>query len=189
MTQVNKTNATNNPMVIAKASLVKPVMLSTEICEGITKGTKQSLGAGKTKTKTVDLMVAGGVKSFMLASADKGNKSPYAELQGQVKSAIISAFDLDVQALLAKESKTLSDMEKGVKRYWQQQIGSEFAYYRRALVKREEKANAGDAEKSTPVEMYFKCFESALERLAKLENCEFDIVAHKAMINKLLADK
>jgi hypothetical protein len=69
------------------------------------------------------------------------------------------------------------------------QIGSEFAYYRRALAKREESAERGEVEKSSPVEMYFKELKSALDRLAKLENLEFDLVAHTSALKKLLADK
>jgi hypothetical protein len=45
------------------------------------------------------------------------------------------------------------------------------------------------AEKSTPVQMYFKDLESALERLGKLENLPFDLVKHTSAIKKLLADK
>jgi hypothetical protein len=37
--------------------------------------------------------------------------------------------------------------------------------------------------------MYFKDLASAKARLEKLENAEFDIVLHKAGINKLLGDK
>ena len=185
MTSVNKTSALNNPMAIAKASLVKAQVISTEIADLITKGTKKSLDTVKTKSKTVDLMQASGLKSFDLDLGDK-TKS---ELHDSIKRAIVLGFDLDAQALLAKESKTLSDFEKATKRALGMQIGSEFAYYRRALAKREESAERGEVEKSSPVEMYFKELKSALDRLAKLENLEFDLVAHTSALKKLLADK
>jgi hypothetical protein len=185
MKQVNITSALNNPMVIAKASLVKAQVISTEIADLITKGTKKSLDTAKTKSKTVDLMQAQGLKSFDL---DLGDKTKV-ELHDSIKRAIVLGFDLDAQALLAKESKTLSDFEKATKRALGMQIGSEFAYYRRALAKREESAERGEVEKSSPVEMYFKELKSALDRLAKLENLEFDLVAHTSALKKLLADK
>jgi hypothetical protein len=185
MKQVNITTALNNPMVIAKASLVKAQVISTEIADLITKGTKKSLDTAKTKSKTVDLMQAQGLKSFDL---DLGDKTKV-ELHDSIKRAIVLGFDLDAQALLAKESKTLSDFEKATKRALGMQIGSEFAYYRRALAKREESAERGEVEKSSPVEMYFKELKSALDRLAKLENLEFDLVAHTSALKKLLADK
>ena len=161
MNQVNITTALNNPMAKAKGALVKGKVIGAEIADLITKGTKKSLDTAKTKSKTVDLMQAQGLKSF----------------------------DLEAQALLAKESKTLSDFEKATKRALGMQIGSEFAYYRRALAKREESAERGEVEKSTPVEMYFKDLKSALDRLSKLENMDFDLVQHTTAIKKLLADK
>lgn len=185
MNQVNITTALNNPMAKAKASLVKGKVIGAEIADLITKGTKKSLDTAKTKSKTVDLMQAQGLKSYDLDLSNKDN----ADLHNSIKQAIILGFDLEAQALLAKESKVLSDFEKATKRALGMQIGSEFAYYRRALAKREESAERGEVEKSSPVEMYFKDLKSALDRLTKLESIEFDLVQHTSAIKKLLADK
>jgi hypothetical protein len=179
------TSALNNPMVVATQALVKGKVIGSEIVDLITKGTKKSLDTAKTKSKTVDLMQAQGLKSYDLDLSNKAN----VELHNQIKGAIVLGFDLDAQALLAKESKVLSDFEKATKRALGMQIGSEFAYYRRALAKREESAQRGEVEKSTPVEMYFKDLQSALDRLAKLEELDFDLVQHTSAIKKLLADK
>jgi hypothetical protein len=186
MSQVkNATSALNNPMAIATGALVKGKVIGSEIVDLITKGTKKSLDTAKTKSKTVDLMQAQGLKSFDLDLSNKSNT----ELHNQIKGAIVLGFDLDAQALLAKESKVLSDFEKATKRALGMQIGSEFAYYRRALAKREESAERGQAEKASPVEMYFKDLQSALDRLAKLEELDFDLVQHTSALKKLLADK
>lgn len=186
MNQVNITTALNNPMAKAKGALVKAQVISAEIADLITKGTKKTLETAKTKSKTVDLMQAQGLKSFDL---DLSNKDK-AELCDSIKRAIILGFDLESQALLAKETKVLTtEMEKATKRALQQQVGSEFAYYRRALAKREESAERGAVDKATPVEMYFKDLQSALDRLTKLESMEFDLVAHTSTLKKLLADK
>jgi hypothetical protein len=185
MKQVNITSALNNPMALATQALVKGKVISTEIAELITKATKKSLDTAKTKKQTVDLMESQGLKSFDL---DLGNKEK-APLCDSIKRAIVLGFTAEAQALLAKESKTLSDLEKATKRALGMQIGSEFAYYRRALAKREESAERGEVEKSSPVEMYFKDLKSALDRLAKLEELDFDLVQHTSALKKLLADK
>jgi hypothetical protein len=185
MTQVNTTSALNNPMAKAKASLVKAQVISADIATLITKGTKKSLDASKTKKQTVDLMETSGIKSYDL---DLSNKDK-AEFCDSIKRAIVLGFDLDAQALLAKETKTLSDLEKATKRALGMQIGSEFAYYRRALVERERIAIEGKAEKASKVQMYFKDLQSALDRLVDLENMDFDLVAHKSALNKLMVDK
>ena len=175
----------NNPMAIATQALVKAQVISTEIADLITKATKKSLDTAKTKKQTVDLMESQGLKSFDL---DLGNKEK-APLCDSIKRAIVLGFTLEAQSLLAKESKTLSDIEKATKRALGMQIGSEFAYYRRALAKREESAERGAVDKSTPQEMYFKDLQSALYRLTKLESMDFDLVQHTSALKKLLADK
>jgi hypothetical protein len=185
MNSVNTITALNNPMAKAVKALIKGKTIGAEISDMITKGTKKSLDTAKTKSKTVDLMQAQGLKSYDLDLSNKDN----ADLHDSIKRAIILGFDADSQALLAKESKVLSDFEKATKRALIMQVGSEFGYYRRALAKREDKATTGDTDKSTPVQMYFKDLESALERLTKLENMDFDLVVHTSTLKKLLADK
>lgn len=190
MKQVNETNALNNPMAqTVKALKAKVVNISSKTSSLITQATKQTVGVKQTKALTLDALQADGIRSFMLDMPKQKKANPYPELHSSVKLAIVSALDEDIQTLLAKETKTLSDMEKGVKRYWQQQVGSEFAYYRRELKKREERSTRENNEKATPVEMYFKDLQSALDRLAKLEELDFDLVAHTSALKKLLQDK
>jgi hypothetical protein len=190
MSQVNNTTALNNPIAKGTAKLkAEAIKLTTEISASITEGTKKTLGAALTKKKTVDLMVAQKIKSAHLELASKS----YADLHKQIKQAIVLGFTADDQALLLKETKTLSAGEKTNKRLAQQQIGSEFAYYRRALVEREKRESAeaegGIAEKATPVEMYFKDLQSGADRLSKLESVPFDLLQHISTLKKLLADK
>jgi hypothetical protein len=186
----NATTALNNPITKGvKKLMADTVVIGAKTADLITASTKKQLGVASSKKMTLDALQADKVKSFMLDAPAKGQKPAYPELVNQIRVAIVSAFDADLQVLLKKEPKTLSDMEKGVKRYWQQQIGSEFAYYRRELKKREDRETAGDKEKSTDVEMYFKDLASAKARLEKLENAEFNIVEHKDKIEMLLADK
>ena len=190
MKQVNITTALDNPIAKGTAKLkADAIKLTAEISASITEGTKKTIGATLTKSKTLDLMQAQKIKSAHLDLAAKS----YGDLHKQIKQAIVLGFSADTQALLLKETKTLSDGEKINKRMAQQQIGSEFAYYRRELAKREEretaKAEGGTAEKSTPVEMYFKDLQSALERLGKLEDVDFDIITHKDYLDNLLSSK
>jgi hypothetical protein len=186
----NVTTALNNPISKGVAKLkADTVVIGAKTADLITASTKKQLGVASSKKQTLDALQADGVKSFMLDSPAKGQKPAYPELVNQIRVAIVSAFDGDLQTLLKKEAKTLSDMEKGVKRYWQMQIGSEFAYYRRELRKREDREIAGDKDKSTPVDMYFKDLQSALDRLTKLEGVSFDVTAHTKVIKAMLADK
>jgi hypothetical protein len=183
MKQVNITTALNNPMAIATGALIKAKVITGETADKIAKGTKKGIEANLTKKQAVDLMEADQIKSYDLDLSDK-TKS---ELCDSIKRAIVLGFDLGAQALLAKETKVLTDLEKGTKRALQQMIGSEFAYYRRALKERERIAIEGKSTEKTSAEgMYFKDLLSALDRLGKLESASFKITEHKASIKKLL---
>jgi hypothetical protein len=184
------TTALNNPIAKgAKATKAQVVNISSKTSGLITQSTKGTVAVKQTKALTLDSLQSDGIKSFMLDIPKQKKANAFAELHSSVKLAIVSALDSDIQALLGKEPKTLSDMDKGVKRYWQQQVGSEFAYYRRELKKREEREGRENNDKATPVEMYFKDLQSALDRLAKLEELDFDLVQHTTTLKKLLADK
>jgi hypothetical protein len=190
MNQVNETTVLNNPIAKAnKALKAKAINISSKTIGLITKATKETVGVKQTKALTLDSLQADGIRSYMLEVTKQKKANPYPELHDSVKLAIVSALDEDIQALLKKEPKTLSDMEKGVKRFWQQQVGSEFAYYRRELKKREEREGRENNDKATPEEMYFKVLEDAQARLLKLEDIDFDLIAHTTALKKLLADK
>jgi hypothetical protein len=190
MNQVNETTALNNPMAKTnKALKAKAKAISAKTSDLITKATKGVIGVRGVKALTLDALQADGIKSFDLEIPKQKKANANEGLHNSIKIAIISAFADDVQALLKKEPKTLEDMERSNKRYWQQQIASEFAYYRRELKKREERESKENDEKATPVEMYFKTLQNALDRLTKLEELDFDLVAHTSALKKLLADK
>jgi len=184
------TTALNNPIAKgAKATKAQVVNISSKTSGLITDSTKKQVGVKQTKALTLDSLQADGIKSFMLEMPKQKKANQFESLHSSIKLAIVSALDDDIQALLKKEPKTLSDMEKGVKRFWQQQVGSEFAYYRRELKKREVRAERDNNDKATPVQMYFRDLESAQARLLKLEELDFDLVAHTTALKKLLADK
>ena len=192
MTKVSKaveSSVLNNPITKATKALVKGVVLSSSTVQSITGSVKgQIVQKGKWK-QTLDNLQAEGVKSFMLDKSTKGKNNPNAELHKQVNSAIVAGYDADMQALLAKETKTLSDMDKKIKRLTQMEVGAYFTYIRNQLKKRETDSVKNSTEKASPVDMYFKDLQSALDRLAKLEDVDFSVVEHKKSISNMLQDK
>lgn len=163
----------------------KMLTISTQTAKLIAIGTKKHQDAIKTKKQAVDLLVAEGYKSFDFDLYDKTKK----EFCDSVKAAIVLGFSLEARELLVKETKTLSDVEKGVKRYLVQQIGSEFNYYKKALVNREANPTSEKSEKANDLVMYFRFLKDALDRLPKLENAGFSIMDHKSALEGLLSDK
>lgn len=101
----------------------------------------KTLRAAKDKTKTIDLLVADGVTSDMLKAPAKGADTAFFD---SVKAAIVLGFTAANQALLKKDTKSLSDQQKSDKRYWQQQIGALTNDLYRAMVRREAQAASGN---------------------------------------------
>jgi hypothetical protein len=99
--------------------------------------------------KLADAYHADGVTTAMLELPEKGTTSKYADLHLQIKSAIMLSFEKDTQALIAKESKTLSEIMQGTKAHWIRQIGSKYSKIQTHLLKFENIANGTAEEKKT----------------------------------------
>ena len=79
-----------------------------------------------------------GITSLMLVKPERGEKSPFEKLHKGVERAIFESFDDDIKELLIKETKTLSKVEQGTKRYWNSQIASYFGKIRTHVKNKEE---------------------------------------------------
>jgi hypothetical protein len=110
-----------------------------------------SAKADKAKVKTLDILQAEGFVSTDFVAPDKGKDRA---LYDGLKAAVIFGFEVKVQTLLAKDTKTLDDDTKKVKKMWQQQIGSRMTDLKNGLAKRENP----EGEKETA------SFESRLKR-------------------------
>ena len=128
---------------------MKATKLSTAAAKQIGTYSSKSLTAAKDKVKTIDLLVADGVSSDMLKAPAKGADTAFFD---SVKAAIVTGFTATNQALLKKDTKTLSDQQKSDKRYWQQQVGALVNDLQRAMVRREAQAaesNGAGADKAS----------------------------------------
>ena len=125
------------------------VKLSTATVNAIGTWSGKSREADNAKTKAVDALFADGVTAAMLVAPAKGESTV---LFDSVKVSIVLGFTATVQALLKKDTKGLSEAQKGDKRYWQQQIGSKMKDLRNALTRRETQGAESDgagSDKST----------------------------------------
>jgi hypothetical protein len=97
----------------------------------------------KQRLKPLDVLQAEGFVSTDFVAPAKGKDRA---LYDSLKAAVVLGFEVRVQTLLAKDTKTLDDDAKKVKREWQQQIGSRMTDLKNGLAKREnpegEKATA-----------------------------------------------
>ena len=126
------------------------VKLSTATISAIGAWSGSTLKADKSKVKAVDALHADGVTADMLKAPGKDEPRTLYE---SVCIGIVTGFAANVQALLKKDTKSLSEAQKKDKRYWQQQIGSKLKDLRNALARRERDASGesdgAEADKST----------------------------------------
>lgn len=130
---------------------VAPMVLSPKTFELTTLTVKGDYQQDAKWKKLADCYHADGITTAMLELPKKGETAKYADLHAQVKSAIVLSFEKDTQALLQKESKTLSEIMQGTKSHWIKQIGSKYAKIQKHLLKFENVENGVVEEKtSTP---------------------------------------
>ena len=130
-----------------------------------------------------DSYQADGVKSSMLDKpAKKTDANPNATLQFQIQQAIIKALPATWQALLAKDTKTLSESDKQEKRYAQQQVGSKYGKIKRHLEKLENPNSSAPRVTRSAVERIIDSLNDAIEVAEKIEEPNFDIAGFKKIV-------
>jgi hypothetical protein len=137
---------------------------------------------------TSDSLRGDGITSTMLASPKKGEENVYENLQFQIKnSGIVPSFTKEVQALLVKDTKTLSDTDKATKRYWQQQVGSLYNKVRSHLAKAENEASGVVRVAKTDIEKIKASLLDAYDRARKIEEPNFDVIAFGKLVKQASA--
>lgn len=165
-------NATINP--VSKA--VSAVLSETTVKDITTTIKADRTTANKWK-KLSDEIVADGVTSAMLAKVKKGEHNPHETLQYQINTAIFDSFDKDVQELIKKDTKTLSQIDKGIKAYWGKQIASYYGKIARYVVQSEKEAEDGTNARvpKTKEERIKGHIDDALRIAKSLETATFSI--------------
>jgi hypothetical protein len=118
-----------------------------ETCINVVKGyVAQATKTDKVRISMADTLHAEGVTAAMCTAPAKGEDRTFFD---SLKAAVVLGFTAQVQGLLAKPTKGLTDQQKTDKRYWQQQIGARVNDITRALAKREAQDEDGDGANNT----------------------------------------
>jgi len=147
----NKSNALAQATKVLTGATTKvtPLVLSLKTFELTTLTVKGDYAQDAKWKKLADAYHADSITTAMLELPKKGETSKFADLHTQIKSAIVLSFEKDTQELLAKESKTLSEIMQGTKAHWIRQIGSKYSKIQTHLLKFENVANGTAEEKKT----------------------------------------
>jgi anion-transporting ArsA/GET3 family ATPase len=141
----------------------KQITLDNVTLAAITEAVKADAQSDNKWEKLRDLLMSKGVTAKMLETEDKGGDP---EMVTQVKTAIVAGFTKSEQAILIKETKTLDDASKLLKRETQQKIGSKLARVRKLISEKEDK------NEKTDFELIQKALESVVNKLQKMESAE-----------------
>ena len=133
-----------------------------------------SAKADKAKVKTLDVLQSEGLVSADFVSPEKGQDRA---LYDSLKAAVVFGFEVKVQTLLVKDVKTLDELAKIDRKYWQQQIGSKMKDLRNGLAKREKIEDGEEGEGVATFESRLKRdLTKYIAQIEKGEAFEFTVV-------------
>lgn len=159
--------------------------LNTATATRITAAVSASSKADKSMVSAIDTLIAEGFKSTdFISPKTKDTKSTASEeLFEAINAAIIKGFPAPTQALLIKNTKSLSDSQKASKRYAQQQIGAKRNDFKSAMEKRNKKEIEGSTSRTrTPDQRIRDSLNDILKVCAGLEEPKFDIIKMRAQV-------
>ena len=135
--------------------------------------------AAETKTgKALDDMHASGLKSTDTLSPNtkKDNGSTASpELYEGLKVCVVAGFSAYAQKLLKAATKSLSDVDKSAKKYWQEQIGARLNDIRKGLERREGKADDRAPQQPKSPEDKIRAMIESIEKIVQgAEGLTFD---------------
>ena len=185
MTTKSNALAQATKVLTGATTKVTPLVLSLKTFELTTLTVKGDYAQDAKWKKLADAYHSDGITTAMLELPKKGETAKYADLHTQIKSAIVLSFEKDTQALLAKESKTLSEIMQGTKAHWVRQIGSKYSKIQTHLLKFENVENGVIVEKTTTPKlpktregkiMYY--LDHAIREMQAMETPKQDVTKH-----------
>ena len=112
------------------------------------------------------------------------------ENRNRVRAIVISNLDKDVQKLLATDTKSLSQMDKGNKAYQQEQVGSLKGKLEKKLRDREEQETMTEEQqtakaKKTLHQRLQKALDEVITKYQGIEKPDFDVTECVKLLNQV----
>ena len=104
----------------------------------------------KATKSAVDLLIADGFDKPTDYIGPKSKESTiHIDEWNALRAAVVLGFFKEIQTLLAKPIKSVSDLDKPTRRYWQAQIGARIADFKKQVTKRQDGSDgAGSRNRS-----------------------------------------
>ena len=152
--------------------------LETTTIDRVSKAVASSILADKHGTAAIDSLVADGFDkpSDFVSPKSQGSTVSVEEFNA-INEAIVLGFSADIQRLLAKPVKSLTDAQKTTRRYWQQQIGAKRNDFKRGMQRRIDAASPdGGASRTRTIDEWFRDMANdCIKKCRAAEEAPFDI--------------
>lgn len=161
--------------------------LSQNTATLVAKAVSSSIRADKAGVAALDALIADGFdKPTDYVSPKSDGSTVSVEEFNALNGAIVMGFNADIQKLLEKPVKSLTDAQKTTRRYWQQQIGARRNDFKRQLTKRLDADNSdGAGSRNRTVEQRIRDnLNDVIKVCQNAEEATFDITD---MVNKVKA--
>ena len=163
--------------------------LQTTTIDRVSKAVASSILADKHGTAAIDSLIADGFdKPTDFVSPKSQGSTVSVEEFNAINEAIVLGFSADIQRLLAKPVKSLTDAQKTTRRYWQQQIGAKRNDFKRGMQRRIDAASPdGGASRTRTIDEWFRDMANdGIKKCRAAEEAPFEIEAMISAMNAVL---
>lgn len=163
--------------------------LQTTTIDRVSKAVASSILADKHGTAAIDSLIADGFdKPTDFVSPKSQGSTVSVEEFNAINDAIVLGFNADIQRLLAKPVKSLTDAQKTTRRYWQQQIGAKRNDFKRGMQRRIDAASPdGGASRTRTIDEWFRDMANdGIKKCRAAEEAPFDVSDMIAAMNAVL---
>ena len=163
--------------------------LNTATIDRVSKAVASSILADKHGTAAIDSLIADGFdKPTDFVSPKSQGSTVSVEEFNAINDAIVLGFSADIQRLLAKPVKSLTDAQKTTRRYWQQQIGAKRNDFKRGMQRRIDAASPdGGASRTRTIDEWFRDMANdGIKKCRAAEEAPFDVSDMIAAMNTVL---
>ena len=163
-----------------------PFVFSEEIEKKINEAYNLEVKTRNKWVQVTDFIWSKGMRPIHLDA----KRTDTVENRNKVRAIVISKMDKDVQKILSAETKSLSQVDKGVKAYWQTQVGSLIGKLESKLKEREEQETMTDEQKEAKAKKTLhqrlqKSLDEIISKYQGIEKPEFDVTECVKLLNQI----
>ena len=163
-----------------------PFVFSEEIEKKINEAYNLEVKTRNKWVQVTDFIWSKGMRPIHLDA----KRTDTVENRNKLRAIVVANLEKDVQKILAAETKSLSQVEKGVKAHWQTQVGSLMGKLEAKLREREDQETLTDEQKAAKAKKSLhqklqKALDDLITKYQGIEKPEFDVTECVKLLNQI----